>query len=75
MKKTAYSVALTLLVASFLIGTFLLIALIWFENLLGDTAGKLLITSGIVFVASGVACVFLREVKGEDRLKKENLIN
>ncbi len=76
MKKSAYSIALALLVLSFLGGTVLTIMLIWFENFLGgETAGKALVTCGIVFVASGVACVFLREVKGEDVLKKNNLIN
>lgn len=76
MKKSAYSIALTLLVASFLVGTVLTIMLIWFENFLGgETAGKALVTCGIVFVASGIACIFLREVKTEDTLKKNNLIN
>ncbi len=76
MKKPAYNIALALLVLSFLAGTVLTIMLIWFENFLGgETAGKALVTCGIVFVASGTACIFLREVKSEDALKKDNLIN
>ena len=75
MKKSAYTIALALLVGSFLTGTALTIMLIWFENAFGDIAGKALVTCGILFVASGVTCIFLREVKNEDVLKKNNLIN
>lgn len=76
MKKSAYSIALAILVLSFLAGTTLTIMLLWFEDFLGgETAGKALITCGILFVASGITCIFLREVKTEDALKKNNLIN
>lgn len=75
MKHTAYSVALILLVISFLSGTLVLITLIWLEGSLGETAGKLLITSGVVFLASGITCIFLREVRSEEHLKKDSLIN
>lgn len=75
MKKTAYTIALWTLIVSFLVGTLLVIMLIWFEDVLGETTAKLFATSGVLFVASGIACIFLREAKGDDHFKKENLIN
>ncbi len=75
MKKTAYKVALTLAIGTFLLGSFLVVTLIWLPEAANEFYAKLLLTSGVVFVASTIACVFLRESQHDDKLRKDRLIN